>query len=369
MGKRGTAIVVSLVLLAAASGRVNGIELVIIPIGYYEKQGNSYWAKAYTSDITSDIALGINKYYSVQIDKTSLNDRLAGVTDMDARRVADYYKVEDVLYGSIKGDGASLAAEVKIYNRRREDYGVFYASDAGNQYERLIKTLVERILDWYRTDTGKVDVLRREVEELRNEVAAVKEGAEKKVGTENAERKEVVKEFALRLPVTAGYWSYINSDWVELVQGTVEGGVGIVMYPAMQFPEAFGMANEVSVGIGLRYRNGLTGSKGEVMMNGIVANPELRYHMNVYTENWVSLGLGIFYEFDVWKIGNIDTKGVQKYSQSLTGYSVGAEYKYRLDPRWMINLGMNVYGYFMKATSPVVRTYIGTDITIVRRPK
>ena len=351
---------------------VEGLEIVVMPITYYERRGANFVQGTYTRDIAADITERINRYHDVRIDRTPLNDRLAGATDNDARRVAEYYRVDEVLYGVVRNDGNSLVAELKIYNRRREDYGRIYASDAGDKYERLIDTLSGNILEWYRTNVDKVDVLMNEVRDLREEIATVKEelkgeARSERERTRKEARENLEKEFALRVPVVVGYWSYIDREWAEMVQGTVEATTGIQMYPQMQFPLLADMKNEMSFGLRIGYRNGITRNKGNVLMHGVLINPVAGYHLNVYTTNWLSIGAGVFYELGIWEIEDREYQERQSYQQSLTGYTIILDYAYRFNRLFTVNIGADVCGYFTRSSPPVIRTYLGTVITALWR--
>jgi hypothetical protein len=340
-----------------------GLEIVVVPITYYERRGANFVQGTYERDIAADITERINRFHDVRIDKTVLNDRLAGAMDNDARRVAEYYHVDEVLYGVVRNDGSSLTAELKIYNRRREDYGRIYASDTVDKYERLIETLSMNILDWYRTNVDKVDVLRSEVRDLQEELASLKEGLDEEARAERERarkeaRESVEKEFVLRVPVMMGYWSYTKREWANAVQGTVEATAGIQMYPQLQFPPLFDMKNEMSLGLHIGYRNGVTRNKGDVLMNGLLINPVVGYHLNVYTTNWLYIGTGIFYELGIWEVESL------KYHQSFSGYTVVLDYSYWFNRLITINFGADVYGYFTRSSSPVIRTYLGTTITV-----
>jgi hypothetical protein len=263
----------------------------------------------------------------------------------------------------VRNDGNSLVAELKIYNRRREDYGRIYASDAEDKYERLIDTLSGNILEWYRTNVDKVDVLRNELRDLQDEIASLKEGLNEEARAERERakreaRESVEKEFTLRVPVMIGYWSYIKREWADAVQGTVELTAGIKMYPQLQFPPLSDMKNEMSLGLNIGYRNGVTRNKGNVLMNGLLINPVVGYHLNVYTTNWLCVGAGVFYELGIWEIEGLE------YHQSFSGYSIILDYSYWFNKLFTINFGADVYGYFTRNSSPLIRTYLGTTITV-----
>ena len=339
---------------------IYGLDIVIIPITYYEKQGSNFVQRNYERNITEDIAELLNKYHDIQIDKTPLRDRLAGATDSDARRVAEYYQTNDILYGSVKSDGNSFTAELKIYNLRREDYGLFFASDSINQYDRLIKTLYEHIMEWFNTERDKMDRLRDEIRDLKAELEAVRDGINGK-----PEKEELKTEFVLRLPVNAGYWSYVDQLWVEMVQGTVEARLGIELVPELQLPEKRNKERELSFGLQIGYRNGITNVKDDVMLHTIIINPVLGYHLNFYTKNWLCLGAGIFYERAFWEINDRDYEKTEIFQQSLTGYSIILDYSYRFNRRVALSIGANLNGYFVSDTSMVMRVYFGTVITLL----
>jgi hypothetical protein len=370
--KRTVGLLLSNIVLymTIAAAPVNSLEIVIIPIAYYEKQGSDFVQRQYSRDIAADIMEQINMYYDVRINRMPLRNPSAGVQIIDVHNAADYYRVDEILYGSMKNDGNSFTVELNIYNNRRRDYGKLFASDAVDKYDRLINTISGQILDWYNTDRDKVDALRNEVRNLRSEVTEIKERTRRRaprreMAGENEAQEEVEKEFKLRVPVSLGYWSYTNKDWVEMVQGTVEVVVGIDMYPELQFPDIFGMKNEVSLGIRTGYRNGVTRNRDRVVMNGIVINPAVKYHLNFYTQNWVSIGTGIFYELGIWDVGYPDFNGKQRYTQSLTGYSILVDYSYRLNNRFTINFGTDLYGYFAQGSSPLIKAYFGTVISVL----
>jgi hypothetical protein len=346
---------------------VFGIDIVMIPVSYYEREGALYVMKEGPEDITGDIIEWLEKYYNIRLDRTELNDRLAGATDADARRVAAIYDIEHVLYGVVKEDPDSLTAEFKIYHARLEKYELFYARDTKEHYERLIDSLCEHILAWYHTDRDKLDILRNEIEHLREAMRDVplrEEQAEE--SGEEVPVVEVEKEFGLKIPVRAGYWSYMEKRWTELVQGTVEVSFGVEVFPRLQFPNLFGtMRNELLWGMQFGYRFGITAKRQEIQVHDIIINPRVGYHFSFYDTNWATVGLGMFFQWGIWKIGTDGYTQPEEYSQAYTGVSVLADYSYRFNKRVAINLGVNVYIYFVSDTPTVINPYIGTVITIV----
>jgi hypothetical protein len=346
---------------------VYGIEILVIPMNYYEKQENSFVMKEPETDITGKIIDRLEKYYEIRRDRTELNDRLAGATDADARRAAETYHINYVLYGRLKDDGSSLSAEVRIYNARLEKYELFYASDRSGQYDRVIRNLCENILEWYHTERDKIDALKYDIDSLKAGLKDLEREIEKKEAPkkERPPKVEVEKEFSLRLPVRIGYWSYVERRWLELVQGTVEASLGAEMFPRLQFPPLLGMRNEAALGIQIGYRFGTTANTREVQTHDIIVNPYASYRLNFYSKNWLALGTGAFYEWSKWNINAGEYGQMIDYSQSYTGLSLLVDYGYRFNKYITVNIGANIYFYFVTDTSPVIRPYLGTEITIV----
>jgi hypothetical protein len=350
----------------AGSLPVYGIDIVVIPVTYYEREGGVYLIKNPGKDIAQDLIEWLEKYYDIRRDRTVVNDRLAGVTDADARRVAAHYQTDYVLYGSVKRDGAALTAEFKIYSFRLDKYELFFAGDEASRYDRLINRLCENILDWYHTERDKLDVLRNEITGLKAELEAVRaELGNHDRGDRDTAEAEREKEFSLRLPVRAGYWSYVSRDWAERVQGIVEGSVGIEVYPELQLPGWHGKRQEFSWGILFGYRNGRAAGGGSVQLHGILGNPFVSYHLNFYTGNWLTAGAGVFFEYGIWHIEDVELGEVRDYSQAYTGASFLVEYAYRFNKYLTINLGTMAYVYFVGNTSAVLRPHFGMAVTLL----
>ena len=363
-----TKIVFFTVLLQIFAGfSAYGLDLVMIPVVFYEQRGSNFVQGTYSRDITRDMETRLNRYYNVRISREPLSDLRAGATDFDARRAAERYQANEVIFGTLRQNGNSLSAEIKIFSRGNEETGHIFASDSADQYDRLINTLSSQILGWYNTDADKVDALRNEVSGLRAEMASLKKDAQEEAKMQRAAarkeaRENVEKDFILKVPVTVGYWSYIQQEWAETVQGTVEFSTGIQMFPELQFPEIAGMKNEVSFALRLGYRNGISGVKDNVLLNGILVNPAVGYHINPYTSNWLCFSAGAFCEIGIWQVDDFDE--TISFTQALTGYTLSLDYSYRLNRIFTASFGADLYGYFSTGSPFTVRAYFGTVITV-----
>jgi TolB-like protein len=359
------------ILAALGSGGVPAfsLEIAVMPVNYYERREGGYALTEAAWDITGDITERLEKYYDVRLDKTGVNDRLAGATDSDARRAAGVYEVKYVLYGSVKADGSSLTAEFRIYNARLEEYANIYAGDSIDRYDRLIKAICDHVFDWFHTERDKADALRAEIDDLKKTIEAMEARGQGKDAGREAEAPdsglaETEKEFGLKLLVKAGYWSYVEREWVKKVQGIAEGLAGIEMYPKLQFPNIGGMRNELSLGLQVGYRYGKDPEGNERRAQGIIVNPFTGYHLNFYTDNWITFGLGAFFEYGMWHLEPSGYGRTVDSGQVLVGLAASVDYVYQFNRTIGFNLGTGAYIYFAGGTSAILRPHVGVRITL-----
>jgi hypothetical protein len=221
-------------------------------------------------------------------------------------------------------------------------------------------------LDWYHTERDKVDRLWDEIREIQKELEQRRVEAEslRKRKSDDKKVESPIKEFSLRIPVRIGYWTYGKRDWVQLVQGTVEVNAGLEIYPKLQFPALLGMRNEFSWDLLAGYRHGTTGQEDVVDVHQVILNSMLAYHLNIYTANWLTVGLGVFYEYGKWHLEEAAYLQSVDYDQSLTGTSVSIDYAYRFNRYITFNMGTEFYFYFAAETSPVIRPRVGMVVTV-----
>jgi hypothetical protein len=351
----------------ANAATLYGIDIVIAPIGYYERSGNNFVLRARESDVAIDLAEHLNRYYSVQFDRTRPSDRLAGFAEIDAKRVAQFYEANYVLFGSIREEGTTLTAEIRLFNERQIEFVSFPASDSVNQYARLIKTIGEHIIEWFHTETDKIGVLDGEIQALREDMSALQSELNSRNNRrqEPEQKEEPLHEFTLRLPVRAGYWTYTETGWIQNVQGTVEATIGVDFTPELQFSAIHGMRNFLSFSLLFGYRYGTTSKLDEVSVHGIIVNPAINYFLNIYTNNWLMAGVGALFEAGIWHIEEVKYEDTRDYQQFLTGLSVSLEYAYRFNQLFSLEIGANMYFYFVENTSPIVKPYLGAIFTVL----
>ncbi|HKM21405.1 MAG TPA: hypothetical protein VJZ01_05125 [Lachnospiraceae bacterium] len=356
-------------LLIAGITKAYCEEIVIMPISYYENR----ILQVCDHDITMDIGERLDRFHTVLIDKSLPSIRDAGISEDDLKRVANmlaYRNSNYILYGSLHNEDVFLRAEFHLYDRRNERTEVFFSSDNTNQYDRLIRTVADNILDWLHTRRDKSGDLQHEILTLRQEIEQIKSSEvlskdEEEKEEEKPPREPPIKEVTLRIPVRFGYWTFINREWVERVQGTFEGNTGVEFIPELQFPAIGGMRNEISFDLLLGYRFGINAGTDPINVHGIIVNPGITYHLNFYTNNWVLFGIGFLYEYRIWKIEEESFGVASDYNQALTGLSVFGGYRYQFN-RWVsVDLGTNAYIYFASGASLVMHPYLGTTITIL----
>ncbi len=400
------------VMALLAVGRIGASEsegIVIMRMSYREYQRtNTVIQQQNENNISEDIGKYLRPYYRVFIDSTLSANRDTGVTRADAEAAVSNYPANFVLYGTITNESQYLQARFELYDKRNNRVEYFYGSDGIREYERLIRTISENILSWFQTKTDKVEELRSDItamrqeleemkreqgkgeelnsevermaeelermkreeeerEELNSEVRAIREELEemKREEEEGKEEAEYEKEITVRIPVRVGYWSYTESEWVERIQGTVEANVGVEFIPELQFRPILGMRNELSIDIFMGYRYGLNVSNSDQQqVHSIIVNSGITYHVNVYSNNWILMGAGLVYEMGMWHVEESEYGMISDYRQSLTGMSVMVGYRYRLSNRLSVDLGANMYIYFVEGASTVIRPYMGLSATL-----
>lgn len=342
-------------------------EIVIMPISYFENR----IIHDFDRDITMDIGEQLDRFHTVLIDKSLPSIREAGIGEDDLRRVADilaYRNSNYILYGSFYNEGVFLRAEIHLYDKRNERAEVFYSSDSVDNYDRLLQTVADNILDWLHTRRDKNGYLEHKITALQEEIDKIKNDSlltqEEKEIEEKKPREQPIKEITVRIPLRFGYWTFTDTEWVERVQGTLEGNTGVEFIPELQFPSVGGMRNEISIDLYVGYRFGTNAGDDPLSVHGILVNPGLTYHLNVYTNNWLLLGIGFLYEFRIWHIEEPSFGTISDYNQSLTGLTGLVGYRYQFN-RWVsVDFGTNAYFYFVSDESTVLKPYLGTTITI-----
>jgi hypothetical protein len=344
--------------------------IVIMRMSYQEnKRADTAFYDEYENAVSVDIGQYLKPYYRIFIDSTLSQNRDTGITRADAEEALSNYPANFVLYGSIANEFDYLHGRMELYDKRNNSVEYFYASDGIDEYDRLIETLCNHILAWFHTETDKLDAMLSDIEELRQQLKEIKTETEQKRieprSSKDEESEEPLKEITLQIPVRVGYWSYTKTNWVERIQGTVEASVGVEFIPELQFAPINNMRQELSINLFAGYRYGLNAGEDILRLHNIVVNPGITYRLNVYSNNWMLLGIGALFEFGLWHIEEPEYGTVMNYQQSLTGISALLGYSYRISKMFTVDVGANLYFYFSQGASPVIRPYVGTSIIIM----
>ncbi len=367
-----TCVFFAMLFFAAGKSAAYGSEGVVIMRMSYQagSRADALIQTQYENNISVDIGKRLTPYHRVFIDSTLSTNRDTGITKADAEKALSNYPANFVLYGSIANESNYLQGRFELFDKRNNKVEYFFASDGINEYNRLIQTVSDNILAWFQTKT-EVDDLLSEITELREKVAQMEnEESDKEPQKNKKEKAEIkkeppLKEITLRIPVRVGYWTYTQYDWVNQIQGTVEVNTGIEFIPELQFSTINGMRNELSLNLFAGYRYGLNSGNDPQQVHSIIINPGITYHFNFYTNNWALLGLGVLFEYGMWHVEEPDYGVVSDYKQSLSGMSVLLGYSYRISNRLTVDLGVNMYMYFTRGASPVLRPYFGTSIILL----
>jgi hypothetical protein len=152
---------------------------------------------------------------------------------LDAARVAQAHGCSLLLYGFLKQGEGIYQAEVKLYDGERDRVAaVFYASDDGAHYHRLIADLAVKIVEYFRDDVGLAPGRRSE--------------PERAVG---------------RLACGVGYWTPLASPWDRVTAGLACVSVGARFVPVRplfaigRFPAHAAFGVDVCYAVGVNERD------------------------------------------------------------------------------------------------------------------
>jgi hypothetical protein len=323
------------------AGTIQGIEVYLTPFVCYDEGDGTKLEGIFPH---RDLARELGQFWfnNLVTFKTAQGRETYQIQSVvDAERRAAELGTGYVIYGYLKKSAGYWFMEGRIYDAGRKvvEYR-FYGSDEEDQYERMIEAVGRNLRDYYYGKAGRP-----------------------------AGAGEEVKEFALRLPVGAGYWTYVNKGWVQSIVGVTEVRAGLEVFPELQLPVFHGKRHELSAGITADYRYGIGNpDRYAANMHAVQAGLPVTYYFELNEAHRVGVSVMPFYEADILEV-------VEKYEEaaahvlSLGGVDIGVRYRYKVNERFTIDGELGAGIFFMKDTAPVVRATVGSTVTLVRREK
>jgi len=190
-------------------------------------------------------------------------------------------KINYLLYGYMTRRTHNVQMEIRLFDyENRNVTQTFFGMDDNNNYERLVNDIARKIII-YITDVFNLDSMPERVEHTR-----------------------------ISIPIAAGYWTPIQSDWIDLMFGTVAAGTGINLTPTDNLFTTRGVSWYLSTGIDIKYRLGI-GNKDRYTAynNTLYFTVPLRLNARLTRYHELFFGLGFVYFLEFFQMA-------EKYSDS-----------------------------------------------------
>ena len=180
------------------------IEIFLAPVYRFEltNETGTFHKKNPTRDLYNLIQ---QRDDSGALQITRLLEKRVGVpqTLLDVTELCEYHGIQFLLYGYIKKTNHSYDAEIKLYDHEKHEIRyVFYAKDNLENYERMLKDLRGKIIEYFYTD----------------------------LGLSPTEEDKEAEEGYIGLNFGLGYWTPIGS-WSSFLSGIVTTDLGAHLVP------------------------------------------------------------------------------------------------------------------------------------------
>lgn len=328
------------VLFFILIGNVYAIDVRIAPITVFSQEEGK---TALFDSTATNLLDNLNKYWleGLVLFSAIPNTDVEQVDSvLDAVKVSIFVKSDYLLYGYIRHNDVSWTAELKLFNSATSKNIVsFFASDDIDNYDRLLETLARNISDWFSLQLGI---------------------------TSQYDMPEEAR-FALELPFSIGYWTYADSDWANVLLGSVKADVGLEFSPGIQLPIFFGKQFDISFGLNLGYRLGIGNpSAYKAYLHGISVVVPVFLNAYLTPQHKISFGLGFLYEPDFLLLYKNHEEPTW-YITNQFGMVISAHYRYKLNDKFSLAAGFDFDLYFSKQTKPAFKTSFGAVYTIFER--
>jgi hypothetical protein len=185
----------------------------------------------------------------------------------EAFNVCRVERIEYLLYGYVTRRTHSLQMEIRLFSfENRSLMQSFFGMDDSDNYMRLINDMAQKIL----TFLG---------ESFELEISPVN-----------------ISTTRVSIPLSAGYWTPLESSWFDLMMGTVNAGTGIELTPTDNLFVIRGLPCYFTIGLDLKYRLGTGNPSGyEAYNHTFYITMPVRFHMRFARRHSIFIGAGFVY--------------------------------------------------------------------------
>jgi len=330
-----TAIFFAAALLPMA---VFGLDVYVAPLLYVDEEAD---LKRNTDRVQADLlgALWAEETgMALQFNRLKDNRINPPESLAEAVTVCRNERIEYLLYGYVTRREHSIQAEVRLFDyNNRLVLQSFFGMDGSTQYDRLIKDMAWKIL----THIGDV---------FKLEIVTEKSGVTR-----------------LTIPVLVGYWTPMDSGWVEVLLGTAAAGTGLEVIPTDRLFITRGIPWYLSVGLEAKYRLGVGNpDRYEAYNHTLYLMMPLRLHILLAEKHGFFIGLGYVYFLEFFSMAD-------KYDESRSyifnnmGLNVDFGYRFTINDTLSIFFRNDFDFLFNEHSLITYSPSIGMNIQVYRK--
>jgi hypothetical protein len=319
--------VVTLVMSLGVAGCVFAVDIYIAPINYQLDESVTaehvklFVERDWISDL-DDVLYGSDVSF-----KLASNAEGCPSSFLEAKHLCESEGYSYLIYGFLKRDFYSYRLELKLVSRERSEVvRIFIASDDTEHYQRLLRDASNKVIEYLNAEVGL------------------------KVTADGYAR---IRRNVIRVPVSAGYWVPLTSEWYSRMIGMVSASTGLEFVPTYSLFKVRNRPCFLMYGARANYYLGMNQSDDEsfyyhFIQVGIGAS----VFMNIGNKQLVGVGVEPYFQFDV-------ARYTPEYgaSQVLSGYTSGValnlSYEYTFSNRYALGIESSTSVSFYD--SPLVR--------------
>ena len=318
-------------------GRIYGQQVYIAPILSVDEGAEQYGIE---ENIREDMLRSMEEQKgSLAMTVVKTAERVKTVrSSYDALKVCKEEKIEYLVYGWIKKSEYTYEGEVRIFDGEgRKNIYTVYEKNGVEEYEAFIRNI-----------SGKAIGKLKELFYLPDE-------------DENKTNSRV------NVQVEAGYWTFMNKDWLRYLNGTVSVGGGFEVIPNDGVVYTKKRKLYFSIGVLVKYCLGISG-KGVVKSS--LHNMNITGYTNMYlnfrNDHSLYAKVGVMYDVDILSYKDIHA-GRKVGTSGAVGIIGGVGYKYGVNETVRLIFESDFECIFYKKVAGKYKGTIGVEVEVFKK--
>ena len=222
----------------------------------------------------------------------------------DAVNVSRNEQINYLLYGYVTRRSHSIQMEIRLFDyENRSVLQSFFSMDDSGNYERLLDDMARKIII-YMGNTLNLELI--------------------------PEREQNMQ---LLIPITLGYWTPVQSEWVDVMFGTFRAASGIVFIPSDNLFTFWGFSWYLSTGLDIKYRLGVGNpSNYEAYSSTIYFTIPASINAYLTMRHEAFFGLGFVYFLELFSMADKYNES-QNYVFNNVGLNVNFGYRFNINEK------------------------------------